>query len=412
MKESAVTVENSGRQEKPSARRADVAVLTAGRDKPYALGLADALVEKGIPFEFLGSGDVDSPQLHNNPLITFRNPRGDQAENAALSKKVTRVLKYYVRLLWYAVNAQPRVFHILWNNKLEWFDRTFLMLFYRICGRKIAYTAHNVNMRSRDGNDSFLNRLTLRIQYRLADHIFVHTQQMKGELQDQFQVPPSKVSVIPFGMNSTVPDTTLNRTAARTKLGLSPHERVLLFYGYIAPYKGLDYLVESLSRLPKNGPPHRLVIAGQVKKNGDAYWSGIQQTIQRLNLSPLILSRIEFIPDEDTEIYFKAADALVLPYTFIFQSGVLFLGYNFGLPVLAADVGSLKENIVEGETGFVFPPRDPEELARTIQRFFDSNLYRELPLRRQAIRAFAADRYSWSRVGTITGQVYSQLLKT
>src|SRR5262245_6028285 len=317
MKESAVTVENSGRQEKPSARRADVAVLTAGRDKPYALGLADALVEKGIPFEFLGSGDVDSPQLHNNPLITFRNPRGDQAENAALSKKVTRVLKYYVRLLWYAVNAQPRVFHILWNNKLEWFDRTFLMLFYRICGRKIAYTAHNVNMRSRDGNDSFLNRLTLRIQYRLADHIFVHTQQMKGELQDQFQVPPSKVSVIPFGMNSTVPDTTLNRTAARTKLGLSPHERVLLFYGYIAPYKGLDYLYDALSRLPKNGPPHRLVIAGQVKKNGDAYWSGIQQTIQRLNLSPLILSRIEFIPDEDTEIYFKAADALVLPYTFI-----------------------------------------------------------------------------------------------
>ena len=67
----------------------------------------------------------------------------------------------------------------------------------------------------------------------------------------------------------------------------------------------------------------------------------------------------EFIPDEETEIYFKAADVLVLPYRHIYQSGVLFLGYSFGLPVLAADVGSLKDEIVEGKTGFVFRPEDP-----------------------------------------------------
>ena len=79
-----------------------------------------------------------------------------------------------------------------------------------------------------------------------------------------------------------------------------------------------------------------------------------------------VIEKIEYVPDEATELYFKAADVLVLPYVRVFQSGVLFLGYSFGLPVIAADVGSLKEEIVEGKTGFVFKPQDSSDLARTI----------------------------------------------
>ena len=87
--------------------------------------------------------------------------------------------------------------------------------------------------------------------------------------------------------------------------------------------------------------------------------------------------RIEYIPDEETELFFKAADVLILPYTHVFQSGVLFLGYSFGLPAIAADVGNLKEEIIEGETGFVFKPQDSSDLAKTI-RYFNSELFRNL----------------------------------
>jgi glycosyltransferase involved in cell wall biosynthesis len=323
-------------------------------------------------------------------------------------RKALRVIVYYGRLLKYAVTARPRIFHILWNNKVEWFDRTLLMLFYRLCGRKLVYTAHNVNTAARDGKDSVVNRFTLKIQYRLADHIFVHTEKMKRELQRQFRVPARKVSVIPFGMNSTVPDTALDRGAARARLGLRLEDKVLLFFGNIAPYKGLEYLVEAMGRLPKETGPFRLVIAGRVK-GVQEYWKGIQEKIARLDLRSSVLARIEYVPDEETEIYFKATDALVLPYTYIFQSGVLFLGYNFGLPVLAADVGSLKEDIVEGETGFLFRPQDPEDLARVIERFFESDLYREAGARRETIRAFAAERYSWGGVAEVTAQVYGFL---
>ena len=391
---------------------ADIAVLTGGRDKHYSLGLAVALRERGISFEFLGSDLIDAPELHDSPLITFRNLRGDQSENAPAHQKVVRVLRYYGRLISYAVLSRPTVFHILWNNKFEWFDRTILMGLYRLCGRKVVFTAHNVNIGERDGRDSPMNRLTLAIQYRLASAIFVHTEQMSRQLQDVFHVPVNKIQVIPFPLNNAVPDTAMDGSTARASLGIGPEERVLLFYGQVAPYKGLEYLVQSLVHLRKTSTPYRLLIAGRIKKNAEDYWKEIQETISRSDLAGLILSRIEFIPDEETEIYFKAADVLVLPYVYIFQSGVLFLSYNFGLPVLAADVGSLKENIVEGRTGFVFRPRDPLSLARTIEVFFDSELYRNLPDRRKDIRALASRNNSWNTVASSTIQVYGHLLNT
>jgi glycosyltransferase involved in cell wall biosynthesis len=109
-------------------------------------------------------------------------------------------------------------------------------------------------------------------------------------------------------------------------------------------------------------------------------------------------------------LYFKAADVLVLPYKHIFQSGVLFLAYNFGLPVLAADVGSLHEDVEEGETGFMFKPEDPADLARAIERYFDSDLYKELPRRRRRISDYANERHSWDTVGEMTRAVYDELL--
>ena len=150
-----------------------VSVLTAGRDRPYALGLASALILQGVPFDFIGSDEVNGPELHDNSLVNFLNLRGDQRADAGMVAKVTRVIAYYVRLIAYATRAEAKIFHILWNNKFEWFDRTLLMVFYRLLGKRIVFTAHNVNAGERDASDSWFNRLTLRIQYRLCDQIVV-----------------------------------------------------------------------------------------------------------------------------------------------------------------------------------------------------------------------------------------------
>src|SRR5207249_9834495 len=132
----------------------------------------------------------------------------------------------------------------------------------------------------------------------------------------------------------------------------------------------------------------------------------------RSNICDRIIQRIEYIPDEATELYFKATDVLILPYTHIFQSGVLFLGYSFGLPVIAADVGSLKEEIIEGKTGFIFKPQDSSDLASKIEKYFKSDLFRNLEIRRPEIKTYANERYSWDKVAAITTAVYSELLRS
>jgi len=392
-----------------SAKVSRVALLTGGLDQPYALGLASALISHGVMLDFVGSDEVNGPELQGNPRVRFVNLRGAQRSNAGLARKIGRVLLSYVRLLRYAASSEARVVHILWNNKLETLDRTLLLLYYRLLGKRIVFTVHNVNARRRDGGDTWLNRLTLRIQYHLVDHLFAHTEQAKSELQADFDVPDRKITVIPFGLNSTVPDTALTSLQARQRLGLSNRHKVVLCFGNIVPYKGLEYLVEAMALLAETHPECRLIIAGQPKKP-TAYWEQVAGRISDLGLGSRVIMRIEYVPDTDTEIYFKAADVLVLPYTHVYQSGVLFLGYNFGLPVIASDVGSLKEEIIEAETGFVCKPRDPVDLAKSMETYFASDLYQHLEVCRPEIRNSVHQRHCWAQVGEIITGVYAQLV--
>jgi D-inositol-3-phosphate glycosyltransferase len=388
-----------------------VALLTGGADRPYAFGLATALMAKGTVLDLIGSDELDCEEFRGKPGVNLLNLRGSQRSDASFVVKIFRVLMYYVRLVRYAAAAKPALFHILWNNKFESFDRTLLMLYYRLLGKRIVLTAHNVNAGRRDSNDTFLNRLTLGIQYRLSDHVFVHTEKMKRELSEELDVQGSRITVIPFGINNAVPNTRLTPRDARQRLGIREGERAILFFGHIAPYKGLADLIAAFRRIVVRRDDYRLIIAGR-PKNCDKYWKTIRQAIGEDAQSGRILVRADFIPDDETEIYFKGADVLVLPYRHVYQSGVLFLGQSFGLPALAADVGSLKDDIVEGRTGFVFRPEDPVDLASTIERYFASDLYADLSNRRQEIRAYMAERHSWDVVSQMTTNVYAGLLRT
>lgn len=386
-----------------------VALLTGGADKPYAFGLATALIAKGAAMDLIGNDDLDCLEFRSKPEVNYLNLRGDQQSGVSFARKASRVLRYYARLIRYAATAEPRIFHILWNNKFEYFDRTALMLYYRLLRKKIVLTLHNVNAGKRDSSDGCLNRITLRIQYRLADHFFVHTDRMKRELIEEFGEQEARVTVIPFGINNAVPQTDLTAGEARRRLGVREGERTLLFFGHIAPYKGLEYLVSAFQQVLKERDDYRLIIAGQ-PKNCESYWTAIRADLAEDVRRGRALVRAEFIPDDQTEMYFKAADVFVLPYKHIYQSGVLFLGHGFGVPVLAADVGSLKDDIMEGETGFVFRPHDPDDLARTIDRYFASELYADLNNRRKDIQARAARQHSWDTVSRLTINVYARVL--
>jgi len=220
-----------------------VALLTGGSDKPYVFGLTMSLLSQGFEIDMIGSEELDLPEFRNRLGLRLLKLRGSQHSDARIVEKMGRICSYYAKLIKYAVTANAEIFHILWNNRFETFDRTVLMALYRALGKKVVLTAHNVNAGKRDGRDGILNRATLKVQYRLAHKIFVHTEKMKEELAADFDVSGDRVAVIPFGINNSVPQTDLTPSEAKLRLGLADHEKAILCFGRITPYKGIEYLI-------------------------------------------------------------------------------------------------------------------------------------------------------------------------
>jgi D-inositol-3-phosphate glycosyltransferase len=384
--------------------------LITGGAPHYEAGLIAGLIEHNIIVDVIGGDDLVNTPVLRHPQVCFRNFYGKSQQGTALWRKVLRLITVYLKLFAHAARSDARLIHIQWPYKLVFFDRTVLNLYYKALRKKIVFTAHNVDAAARDGKQSWANRVSLRFHYQIMDHIIVHTERMKAELMSVYNVNASKVSVIPHGIMSAVPESALERSDARRQLGLSPGDRVLLAFGLISPYKGLEYLVSAMSRIKRAGANCKLLIAGRVKECS-AYWQTVCSLIKQEGLEADVISETRHIPDEQIEVYFKAADVLVMPYRNIFQSGVLFLSYRFGLPVIATDVGSFKEDVIQGKTGFVCRVDDPVDLAKTINLYFASELFENLERKRHEIRDYANEQYSWDRIGKMTRAVYEQVLQ-
>ena len=391
-------------------RKLKVSLLTGGTDRPYAFGLLNALVSNAVMVDFIAGDELSDDEILTNNRVNFLNFRGDTNPTTPTIQKIIRICKYYFKLLKYASRTDSKVFHILWANRFPLLDRILLNVYYKILGKKLVFTAHNVNERQRDGCDNSYNRITLRAFYSLVDHIFVHTSKMKLQLIKEFGVRENTVTVIPFGINNTLPKSDLTRVEARNRLSLTEEDKVILFFGRIARYKGLEYAVDALDRLVKIDGGFRLIVAGRIEKGCEGYWQQIESTTDKRGLGKYLRRNIGYIPDEEVEIFFKSADVLVLPYKSIFQSGVVFLAYSFGLPVIGTDVGSLKEDIIEGKTGMICRPEDSDDLADTISKYFKSELYGNLERSAEHIIDYGNRKYSWEDVGNITCAVYDNLL--
>ena len=389
-----------------SANKIKVSILTGGQDLHYALGLMSGLVLQKVNVEFIGNDSMQTSTVTRYSNVKYINLRGDQSSTAPIHEKIKRVLKYYLKLLIYAAETDSKLFHILWLNKFTYIDRTFINLYYKMLGKKILYTAHDINYRKLVGQDSIINNLTLRFMYIIVDHIFVHTEVMKAELTNGYKVAADKITVVPFGVNDVIPITDLTTLQARNKLSIENGRKVILFFGNIAPYKGLEYLIEAMSQLKGKMDDVKLIVAGRIKHDCQAYWDKISAMIEQYRLNDSIMCRTEYIPEEEAEIYFKSADLLVLPYKNIFQSGLIYTSYRFGLPVVATDVGSLRADIIEGKTGFVCKTEEPVDMANKITVYFESDLYKELEKTRKEIIEYASEKYSWAKAGEIATDIY------
>jgi glycosyltransferase involved in cell wall biosynthesis len=186
------------------------------------------------------------------------------------------------------------------------------------------------------------------------------------------------------------------RETARERLGLSGD--VALFFGYVRHYKGLDTLLRAWARVRGDRPDATLVVAGEFYDRREGY-----EALAREAGGVRLLDR--YIPDDEVEALFRAADVTVLPYRSGTQSGVTHVAYALGVPVIATRVGGITETVREGETGLTCPPEDPEALARTITRFFAEGLGARMAGPIAALRA----EHSWDSLARSTADLVSEL---
>jgi D-inositol-3-phosphate glycosyltransferase len=387
-----------------------VSILNAGQQTDYLYGIVSGLSE--IPSLEIEVVDSDSSVgvIDTFPRTKLFNLRGDNLSPQSLVIKVWSISGYYLRLLWYTANTQSQIFHIQWENSISLLDRTILILYYKLFGKKLVHTAHNIDKDARDGRSAFYRRISLKVMYHLVDCVIVHTQKMKEELCLLFHVAPEKVVVIPHGINNRVVRRGITQMEARGKLGIEPAAHVILFFGQIDEYKGVEKLIDAVSLLVKINSSVFLMVAGKPKRQL-SYAARLKSYAADILPEKNILFRMQFIPVDEVEVYFAAADCLALPYKRIYQSGVLFLAYRFGLPIIATDIGSFREDVVDGATGFICKPDNAEDMAEKLTEFFDSTLFRQRDQTRKYIMEFAERKYSWSDIGRQTYEVYKRILK-
>lgn len=158
-----------------------------------------------------------------------------------------------------------------------------------------------------------------------------------------------------------------NNSSTKKDFGFDENSKLLLFFGYVRKYKGLDLLIDALAELVKKDNTYKLLAAGEFYDDEKYY----RDKIKTLNLDASVTLLNEFIPNEEVAKYFQPSDLVVLPYRSATQSGILNLAYGFYKPVLVTDVGGLAEFVDSGKTGYVIQPESQKDLIDGIINFFN-----------------------------------------
>jgi glycosyltransferase involved in cell wall biosynthesis len=180
----------------------------------------------------------------------------------------------------------------------------------------------------------------------------------------------------------------LPKQEARKHLGLPENEKIILFFGFIRKYKGLDLLLEAM-QIIKNQQSAisnlKLLVAGEFYEDRKQY----DELVQQLNIAESLILRTDFIPDSEVKYYLSAADFVIQPYKNATQSGVTPLAYHFEKPMLVTNVGGLPSLVPNGKVGLVAEP-EPASIAAKIEELYSLGEDHFLPYLKEEKK-----KYSW-----------------
>ena len=361
----------------------------------YAFGQAIGLVNNGVNVSLYTHNAPANPKISGVKFFTFY--KNIFKNNFRIISGINWILGtifsvFHARFSGISIFH----FHIFYTNFLVLFN----VLFVKILFGKVVLTVHDVSSFSNSSNSLIIANMI----YKLTDRIITHNQFSKSELVNVNADLSSYISIVPHGNYIPFINIQFNKEKSRNQLAIPNNRRVLLFFGMIKKVKGLEVLLSALKGVVKENPDVLLVIAGKPWEND---FSLYQNIIDENNLSDYILLHTKFIQQEDVEHYYCASDLVVLPYTKIYQSGVLMMTLSFERPALVSDLPPLTEIISDNENGFLFKTENMSDLTNKL----NSILLDEVLMERVRFKGveFIKKKHDWLDIGRQTLQVYQSL---
>lgn len=225
--------------------------------------------------------------------------------------------------------------------------------------KKILFITENVISHEANKTDNFLTRLALKH----AQAFLALSESVERHLKRMFNVKVYRSALPVYDFYKAKDEANIQQI--RKRYGFSENDIVLLFFGLVRKYKGLDLLLEVYKNLYQLHPQLKLLVVGEFYEPEEHY----RQLTQSLGIDDAVVIENRYVPDEEVSPYFEMSDCVVLPYKSATQSGILSMAYGFGKPVVVTDVGELGAMVVPGKTGIVAALPEVEDLQKAIEQY-------------------------------------------
>ena len=356
---------------------------------PYDHSLCAALARRGLEVELVTSrfrhSEAPEPEGYERTLSFYR------VGNRSVTIKAVQHPLDMLRAARRARAEGPQVTHFQWLP-IPRVDRRLVRRF----DPPRVLTAHE--LLPREGERAREAGVPALVEQ--LDAVIAHTEHGCRRLVEELEIPASKVSVIPHGAFdylTRLPE----ETPMDEAVGDLDGRRVVLSFGIVRPYKGVDLLIEAFRQAPADAV---LLVVGRSLTPIEP----LRRLAEELGLGDRVRFVSRFVPDSEVPAYFRRADLVVLPYRRSEQSGTLFTALAFGAPVLATAVGGMAELAEHGAVRLV-PPGDARSLAVSVTDLLENE--GERAALSEAARQAAAGPYSWDRAAELTEALYRRLLE-
>ena len=312
--------------------------------------------------------------------------------------KIRRVITYYNPISWIKAGfSRNKILHVQWWSSPTAPIIMTILLAARLAGKKTVLTVHNAEPHEQ----SWLIRQANKIILKIPNKLIVHSQSNKSRLASFYKINAAKIEVVPHMLFEMYDITT--REKALRELKIPKSSKVVLYFGLIREYKGIDVLIKSFHELKKKEPKAILVIAGKLWID----WKPYQKLIDSLGLADSVKLMLEYVPKDKVKYLFGASDLVVLPYRqFEAQSGVGSVALSYEKPMIVTNVGGLPELVMD-RNAVVEPGNEKQLAGAMIRAFTQGNILKKW---RQDSKKLKKS-FSLEEVGKRTVEVYTKLDK-